>query len=106
MKIHTRPLNILAILLAAILVVSACNPQQKLIGTWSDTHGNPHEFTSGGIYIITFPSTTVTIKYRVLDDASLVLVLTNRQTVCDYAISGDKLTLTCDGDTEVLTRVK
>lgn len=112
--------RVLIAFVAMVLLLSAlgCGSSSRdgLYGKWElkDQASNTtmiFEFKQDGILSLSIPDVnTVAIQYQFVDDDTIKLIgadfLGGGESNMDFKIEGDQLTLTFEGQPEVLTRVK
>ncbi len=98
----------LVVLAAAILLASCAFNRNALIGSWKEeSSGVILQFSEDGRLIQTSPDapgSSAENGYRFLNDDTINIIGT--QTVLTFKVEGDTLTLTSEGQSLALTRVK
>lgn len=108
MKKRAPLLALLALLLCACTLLSACSSSPSIVNKWSTTSEGiklTMEFKTDGTYILSESSTglSLTGSYTV-DGATLVRTVAGEQDTCTFVIDNKTLTITAaDGSTVVAT---
>lgn len=97
-------LIVLIIVALAFLVACGGDPADEIIGEWSgvDESAGTIEFFEDGTVVI---EGSLSGDYTLLDDSRIRLDGNMGSLVFEYEISGDRLTLSDDGDSAVFERV-
>jgi hypothetical protein len=117
----TKTTRVLSAFVAMILLLSAlgcgggASGRAALYGKWGLTDEASgltmeFEFKQDGTLTLGVSGMTVDMKFEFVDDDTIKLtgadVLGGSDTTMDFKVEGDKLTLTVDGESQVLTKVK
>ena len=112
MKNTHKTFKVLSILVICLLLISACSPNQKLIGKWQSVQsGETLEFFKDGTISITSFGIPMTGSYTILDSSSLRIDISGLfgiggGQIVEFSVSGDTLTLTANGMSSEYTKVK
>ncbi len=98
----------LLVLTAALFLASCAFNRNSLIGSWKDeSTGTILEFSVDGKIIQSSPDAPGSSQandYQFLNDETITIIGT--QNVLTFKVEGDKLTLSAQGQSIILTRVK
>lgn len=115
----SKTLRIFSLLMIVILLFGAAgcgstSGRAALYGKWSfSSEGASYtmDFKSDGTVLIVYGETTnISSKYEFVDDDTITMyppeAITGDPITFDFKINGDKMDMTANGVTQVLTRVK
>ncbi len=98
----------LLVLAAAMLLASCAFNRNSLIGSWKEeSSGAILEFSMDGKIIQSSPDapgSSIANEYQFLNDETITIIGTQNELT--FKVEGDKLTLSAQGQSLILTRVK